>query len=46
MPAVALHPNKKWMILQSLDNKINTFGASDRFRQNTKKTFKGHMSAG
>eukprot|EP00035_Acanthoeca_spectabilis_P038345 m.52397 g.52397 ORF g.52397 m.52397 type:complete len:558 (-) comp9098_c0_seq3:1403-3076(-) len=46
MPAVALHPNKKWMILQSLDNKIMTFGASDRFRQNAKKTFKGHMSAG
>lgn len=46
MPAVGLHPNKKWMILQSMDNKICTFGASDRFRQNQKKTFKGHTNSG
>eukprot|EP00041_Stephanoeca_diplocostata_P030714 m.936730 g.936730 ORF g.936730 m.936730 type:complete len:128 (-) comp23811_c0_seq4:3137-3520(-) len=46
MPKVALHPNKKWMILQSLDNRIMTFGADTRYKQNTKKTFKGHLGAG
>lgn len=46
MPKVALHPNKKWMILQSLDNRILTFGADTRYKQNTKKTFKGHLGAG
>jgi pre-mRNA-processing factor 17 len=46
MPTVSLHPNKKWMLLQSMDNQIVTFSASDRFRQNKKKTFKGHMCAG
>ena len=34
------------MILQSMDNQVVTFGARDRFRQNKKKTFKGHMCAG
>lgn len=46
MPTVSLHPNKKWMLLQSMDNQILTFGARDKFRQNKKKTFKGHMCAG
>jgi len=34
------------MICQSMDNKIVTFGARDRFRQNAKKVFKGHNVAG
>lgn len=46
MPAVALHPNNKWMACQSMDNQIMVFAVLNRFRQNRKKTFKGHMVAG
>jgi len=46
MPAITEHPNKKWLIFTSMDNSIVTFGGKDRFRQNKKKTFRGHMSAG
>ena len=33
----------KWMACQSMDNQIMIFGVLNRFRQNRKKTFKGHM---
>ena len=33
----------KWLACQSMDNQIVTFGVHNRFRQNKKKTFKGHM---
>ena len=33
----------KWMACQSMDNQIMVFGVLNRFRQNRKKTFKGHM---
>ena len=33
----------KWMACQSMDNQIMIFGCLNRFRQNRKKTFKGHM---
>ncbi|KAI9594097.1 WD40-repeat-containing domain protein [Syncephalis fuscata] len=46
MPAVALHPNNKWLVAQSLDNQILVFGAQDRFKQNRRKRFVGHMVAG
>ncbi|KAK9851127.1 hypothetical protein WJX84_004948 [Apatococcus fuscideae] len=46
IPAVTLHPNKQWFIGQSLDNQIVTYSTKDRFRQNRKKTFKGHTIAG
>ncbi|KAG0224591.1 WD40-repeat-containing domain protein [Mortierella sp. GBAus27b] len=46
MPAVALSPNQKWLACQSLDNQIFVYGAKDRFRQNRKKLFTGHMVAG
>ncbi|KAG0044263.1 pre-mRNA-processing factor 17 [Gryganskiella cystojenkinii] len=46
MPAVALSPNQKWLACQSLDNQIFVYGAKDRFRQNRKKLFSGHMVAG
>lgn len=45
MPAVTVHPNKKWLACQSLDNQILVF-SSDSFRQNRKKVFKGHTVAG
>ena len=33
-------------LLQSLDNQIVAYSTKDRFRQNRKKTFKGHNTAG
>jgi len=46
MPAVTKTPNDKWMLCQNLDNQITTYSASDRFKLNRKKTFKGHVVAG
>ncbi|KAI8073381.1 WD40-repeat-containing domain protein [Gongronella butleri] len=46
MPAVSLHPNKKWLACTSLDNQILVYGAQGRFKSNTKKNFRGHMVAG
>ncbi|KAA6425985.1 MAG: pre-mRNA-processing factor 17-like [Trebouxia sp. A1-2] len=46
MPAVTLSPDQKWFVGTSLDNKIDTYSTKDRFRQNRKKTFKGHVVAG
>ncbi|KND01868.1 uncharacterized protein SPPG_03658 [Spizellomyces punctatus DAOM BR117] len=46
MPAVTLHPNKKWLACQSLDNQIVVYSAHDRFRMNRKKAFRGHLVAG
>eukprot|EP00048_Salpingoeca_helianthica_P017361 m.236855 g.236855 ORF g.236855 m.236855 type:complete len:590 (-) comp20798_c0_seq1:25-1794(-) len=43
MPSAAVHPTKKWICFQSLDNTIQTYAAHDRFRANKKKTFKGHL---
>ncbi|KDQ13681.1 hypothetical protein BOTBODRAFT_188394 [Botryobasidium botryosum FD-172 SS1] len=45
MPAVTLHPNKKWFAAQSLDNQILIY-STDNFRQNRKKRFAGHTVAG
>lgn len=46
MPAVTKSPNEKWLVAQSLDNKICVFTCGERFRPNKKKEFKGHMVAG
>lgn len=46
MPAVTPRPDGKYLIGQSLDNQILSYSTGDRFRQNTKKTFKGHNTAG
>ncbi|KAJ3112284.1 pre-mRNA-processing factor 17 [Phlyctochytrium bullatum] len=46
MPAVALHPTKKWLACQSLDNQIMIYSAKDRFRLQSKKSFRGHLIAG
>ena len=46
MPAVAVHPSGKYMSAQSLDNRIVTYAATERFRFNGKKTFKGHINGG
>jgi pre-mRNA-processing factor 17 len=46
MPAVALSPNGKWLVCQSMDNQIVTFNALNHFKFLRKKVFKGHMVAG
>ena len=46
MPRVALSANKKWMIMQSLDNQILVYSATDQFKMNRKKAYQGHVVAG
>ena len=46
MPAVTKTPNDKWMLCTNLNNQITTYQAQDRFKQNRKKTYKGHVVAG
>lgn len=45
MPAVTVHPNKKWFAGQSLDNQILVY-STDGMRQNKKKRFAGHTVSG
>uniref|UniRef100_A0A7S2TJD6 Pre-mRNA-processing factor 17 n=1 Tax=Lotharella oceanica TaxID=641309 RepID=A0A7S2TJD6_9EUKA len=46
MPAVAVHPNGKWWIGQSLDNTIRVYTCGNRFKENMRKVFRGHLNAG
>lgn len=46
MPVTLLHPNRKWLVCQSMDNNVLVYTARDRFKQNFKKIFKGHLVAG
>eukprot|EP00775_Hariotina_reticulata_P008921 gene8921-9098_t len=46
MPAITPNPAGTAIICQSLDNQIVTYMTKDRFKQNRKKTFKGHNTAG
>jgi pre-mRNA-processing factor 17 len=46
MPAVTKTPNDKWLLCTNLDNQITCYSASDRFKLNRKKCFKGHVVAG
>ncbi|TIB63147.1 hypothetical protein E3P78_01970 [Wallemia ichthyophaga] len=45
MPAVGLHPTKKFLAAQSLDNQILIW-AADTFKQNRRKRFAGHSISG
>ncbi|KAH9949504.1 pre-mRNA splicing factor [Amylocystis lapponica] len=45
MPAVTMHPNKKYFAAQSLDNQILVY-STDNFRQARNKRFAGHSVAG
>ncbi|KAF1814173.1 WD40 repeat-like protein [Eremomyces bilateralis CBS 781.70] len=40
------HPSKPFVAYQSADNQVLIYGSSDRFRQNRKKSFRGHNTAG
>lgn len=42
----APHPSGKYVAFQSADNQITVYASTDRFRQNRKKGFRGHNTAG
>lgn len=42
----AAHPSGKYVAFQSGDNQIVVYAATDRFRQNRKKSYRGHNNAG
>ncbi|KAF3918363.1 hypothetical protein ABW21_db0208740 [Orbilia brochopaga] len=46
MVRAALHPNGKYVALQSADNQVVVYATTERFRQNRKKSFRGHNNAG
>ena len=46
MPTAAMHPSGKYVIYQSLDSHVVTYGCVGKVRQNKKKTFSGHMVGG
>ncbi|RDA90251.1 hypothetical protein CP533_0667 [Ophiocordyceps camponoti-saundersi (nom. inval.)] len=46
MTNAAIHPSGKCVAYQSSDNQILVYGASDKFRQNRKKSYRGHNNAG
>jgi len=46
VPSVSVHPNKKYLIGQSMDNKIICYEAFGSFKFQGRKTWKGHMNAG
>ncbi|KAI5457951.1 WD40-repeat-containing domain protein [Mariannaea sp. PMI_226] len=46
MTRAAAHPSGKYVAYQSSDNQILVYGANDKFRQNRKKSFRGHSNAG
>jgi len=46
MVRAAAHPSGKYVLYQSSDNQIVVYGATDKFRQNRKKLYKGHNNAG
>ena len=46
MVRAALHPSGKYAAFQSGDNQIVVYAAGDKFRQNRKKSFRGHNNAG
>eukprot|EP01124_Arcella_intermedia_P003990 TRINITY_DN1225_c0_g1_i1.p1 TRINITY_DN1225_c0_g1~~TRINITY_DN1225_c0_g1_i1.p1 ORF type:complete len:537 (+),score=103.91 TRINITY_DN1225_c0_g1_i1:153-1613(+) len=46
IPSVTRTVDNKWLLCQSLDNKILVYSTRDKFRQNRKKTFRGHTTAG
>jgi len=46
MTRSALHPSGKSVAYQSSDNQVLVYAATDKFRQNRKKSYRGHNSAG
>ncbi|CAD7964416.1 unnamed protein product [Amoebophrya sp. A25] len=46
IPSIAVRPCKKWLVGQSMDNKLVTYEATGRFKYQASRKFVGHMSAG
>jgi len=46
IPAATKTWDDKWLLCQSLDNKVLVYSTKDKFRLNGKKTFRGHVTAG
>lgn len=46
MPVVTMHPSLRYLVCQSLDNRICVFQAGDRYAAQRKKNFRGHNTAG
>ncbi|KAJ2773274.1 hypothetical protein IWQ56_001053, partial [Coemansia nantahalensis] len=46
VPAVALHPSQKWLVGQSMDNRIVVYSAGERIKPHRRKEFTGHLTAG
>ncbi|EEB05620.2 splicing factor Prp17 [Schizosaccharomyces japonicus yFS275] len=46
MPRIALRPNGKSLLCQSLDNCMYVYSAVEKYRQNRKKAFKGYSCSG
>lgn len=42
----APHPSGKYVAFQSADNQIVVYAAGDKFRQNRKKSYRGHNTSG
>ncbi|KAJ9150474.1 Pre-mRNA-processing factor 17 [Pleurostoma richardsiae] len=46
MTRAASHPSGKYVAYQSSDNQIVVYNSTDKFRQNKKKSYRGHNNAG
>ncbi|KAJ1823193.1 hypothetical protein LPJ75_000043 [Coemansia sp. RSA 2598] len=46
VPSVALHPSGKWIVGQSMDNRIVVYSAEGRIKAHRRKEFTGHLTAG
>lgn len=46
VPAVAGHPGGKWVVGQSMDNRLMVYNVGDKIRVNRRKQFRGHLTAG
>lgn len=46
LPVMTMHPSEKFMLGQSLDNRIVVYQAGDRYALQRKKKFEGHNVAG
>ena len=42
----AAHPSGKYVAYQSSNNEIVVYNSNDKFRQNRKKSYRGHNNAG
>ncbi|KAL7547346.1 hypothetical protein ACHAWF_010662 [Thalassiosira exigua] len=46
MPVIVMHPSERFLLCQSLDNRIAVYQAGERYAMQRKKKFDGHNVAG